>query len=183
MFWPRGPISLAEFLCKSNTVCFSQGKFHLLLSPGICLMKMTITHFTRRNRNLQSSDCPKYLPVIVANILSMTTSSSNSNFPARKLAHFLSKHRRAAHVSASKRVSIAAQRANSHAQSFLDKVVIFSANLIRLLSDDNRATESIPKTADKVGLSLELPHTEVLELSFSREGEASFSFTDGTGRG
>ncbi|CAL5337028.1 unnamed protein product [Camellia sinensis] len=97
----------------------------------------------------------------------MTTSSLTSDFAARKLADFLSKHLRAAHVSASSGVSIAAHRANSHAQSFLDRAVTFSTKLIRFLSIDNRATESILRIADKVGLSLELPLAEDLVWEFS----------------
>lgn len=112
---------------------------------------------------------------MVARILSMATSSSNSNFSARKLAHFRSNDRKAAQVSASRGQSTAADKANSHKQSAQDSVLILSTILICFLSIETRATESIRKIIDKVGYFSEAPLANNLELGLSIESEFSLA--------
>ncbi|KAK8275586.1 hypothetical protein V6Z12_D10G146000 [Gossypium hirsutum] len=95
-------------------------------------------------------------------MFSIITSSSTSHFPALKLAHFRSRLRRDAQVSASRGVSIAAHKANSHTQLLLDSELMFSTELIHFLSIETRATESIFRIVDKVGYSPQASLIEVL---------------------
>lgn len=105
-------------------------------------------------------------------MFSITASSSSVDFAARKAAHFLSRLRREALVSASSGVSTTAHSANSHRHSFLDRVLMSSAAFMRFLNIDTRATESIFKIADNKGVSLELWVTRGLGLEFSAGSEA-----------
>lgn len=125
---------------------------------------------------IQFSDCPKYFPEIVASIFNITTSSSSSAFPARMFAHFRSRLLSAAQVSASSGASTIAQRAKSHMQSFLVMVFAGSSKLIRFNNIDTRATESIPKTAERrggVGQLLLVWSMEVFNPGFSTDSMLS----------
>ncbi|PON63173.1 hypothetical protein TorRG33x02_277170 [Trema orientale] len=121
----------------------------------ICKEKPTF-YVTSKERymykyGIQLSNCPKYRPEIVARIFSVATSSSVSTFPASKSAHFLSRLRSEALVSASIGVSTTAQSANSHMQSIFNKVFIPQKELIRFFNIDTRATESIFNIKDNKG--------------------------------
>lgn len=108
----------------------------------------------------------------MARIFNIINSSSSIDFVARNAAHFLSRLRNEALVSASSGVSTPAHRANSHRQSSRDRVLVSSAAFMRFLNIDTLATESNLKITDNNGESLELRSTEVLGLKFSTGGEA-----------
>jgi len=127
---------------------------------------------------IQFSDCPKYLPEIVANIFNITTSSSRATFPARMLAHLRSRLLRAAQVSAYSGVSTVAQRAKSHMQSSLVTVSAASSKRIRFSRVFTRVTESIAKIAEskgELGELLLVLSTEVFDSVFSGDTVLSLS--------
>lgn len=88
----------------------------------------------------------------MTNMFNIITSSSVSNFWARRLAHFRSKHLREAPISALRGTSTAVQSANSHKQSTLDRVVAVSREFIRDLSIEARDRASMPRIDDTVGI-------------------------------
>lgn len=123
----------------------------------MCHLKTLLTDYAAANSQLVQVDidCPKYLLQSVAKMFSITTSSSTSDFLARRLAHFRSRLRRHAQVSASNGVSTAAHNANSHTQSSADRMLEFSNEFIRFLSIDTLATESILRITETIGALLE----------------------------
>ncbi|KAH0453652.1 hypothetical protein IEQ34_017976 [Dendrobium chrysotoxum] len=99
----------------------------------------------------EDPNCPKYFPAIAIKMLSIETSSSTSDFAARRLEHLRSRHLTEAQVSTSRGESTVAERAYSHRQSALERAIAASNELMLLRSMKAREATSMARIAVSVG--------------------------------